>query len=42
VALARAGAIRPLPIETRALAAVSRTLDELKDGGIVGRVVARI
>ena len=42
VALARAGEIRPLPIETRELAAVSRTLDELKDGGIVGRVVARI
>ncbi len=42
VALAREGKIKPIPIETRPLAEVSRTLDELKAGIIVGRVVARI
>lgn len=42
VALARVGKIRPIPIEIRPLAEVSRTLDELKEGTIVGRVVARI
>jgi D-arabinose 1-dehydrogenase-like Zn-dependent alcohol dehydrogenase len=42
VALARAGKINPIPIETRPLSEVSRTLDELKAGAILGRVVARI
>jgi D-arabinose 1-dehydrogenase-like Zn-dependent alcohol dehydrogenase len=42
VALARAGIIKPIPIETRPLAEVSRTLDELKAGTIIGRVVAEI
>lgn len=39
VALAREGKIQPIPIETRQLADVSLTLDQLKQGKIVGRVV---
>lgn len=42
VALAREGKIKPIPIQTRPLSEVSRTLDELKAGKIVGRVVAAI
>jgi D-arabinose 1-dehydrogenase-like Zn-dependent alcohol dehydrogenase len=42
LALARAGKIKPIPIEKRPLAEVSRTLDELKAGSVVGRVVAEI
>lgn len=42
VALAREGKIKPIPIEVRPLSEVSRTLDELKAGMIVGRVVAEI
>ncbi|MDZ4343406.1 MAG: alcohol dehydrogenase [Candidatus Binatia bacterium] len=42
VALARDGKLRPIPIQTRPLSEVSRTLDELKAGTIVGRVVAEI
>jgi D-arabinose 1-dehydrogenase-like Zn-dependent alcohol dehydrogenase len=42
VRLARAGQLRPVPIATRPLAEVSRTLDELKTGTVVGRVVAQI
>jgi D-arabinose 1-dehydrogenase-like Zn-dependent alcohol dehydrogenase len=42
VALARAGKIKPIPIETRPLSEVSRTLDQLKDGAVVGRVVAKV
>ena len=42
VALARAGKITPIPIEKRPLSEVSRILDELKAGGIIGRVVAQI
>lgn len=42
VALAREGKIKPIPLETRPLAEVSRTLDELKAGSVVGRVVAEI
>ena len=42
VALAREGKIKPIPIEKRPLAEVSRTLDELKAGTITGRVVAEI
>ncbi len=42
VALARQGKIKPIPIQTRPLAQVSQTLDELKAGSVVGRVVAQI
>lgn len=42
VALARDGKIKPIPIETRPLAEVSRTLDELKAGSVIGRVVAQV
>ena len=42
VALARKGQIKPIPIETRPLSEVNRTLDELKLGGVVGRVVAEV
>jgi D-arabinose 1-dehydrogenase-like Zn-dependent alcohol dehydrogenase len=41
VALARQGKIKPIPIETRAMSEVSRALDELKAGSVLGRVVAR-
>jgi D-arabinose 1-dehydrogenase-like Zn-dependent alcohol dehydrogenase len=39
VALAREGKLKPIPIIKRPLAEVNRTLDELKAGTIVGRVV---
>jgi D-arabinose 1-dehydrogenase-like Zn-dependent alcohol dehydrogenase len=42
VALARAGKLQPIPIQKRPLAEVSRTLDQLKAGEIIGRVVAEI
>lgn len=42
VALAREGKIKPIPIEKRPLADVSRTLDDLKAGTVTGRVVAEI
>jgi D-arabinose 1-dehydrogenase-like Zn-dependent alcohol dehydrogenase len=42
VALARQGKIKPIPIKKRSLSEVSRTLDELKEGGIVGRVVVEM
>ena len=42
VALARAGTLKPIPIEKRSLADVSRTLDQLKAGVIRGRVVIEI
>lgn len=42
VELARDGKLMPIPLQTRPLAEVSRTLDELKAGKIVGRVVAQI
>lgn len=42
IALARAGKIKPIPIEKRPLAQVSQTLDQLKAGSIVGRVVAAV
>ncbi len=42
VELARAGKLKPIPIEKRPLSEVSRTLDELKAGTVVGRVVAEI
>jgi D-arabinose 1-dehydrogenase-like Zn-dependent alcohol dehydrogenase len=42
VSLAHDGKIRPIPIQKRPLSQVSRTLDELKAGTIVGRVVAEV
>jgi D-arabinose 1-dehydrogenase-like Zn-dependent alcohol dehydrogenase len=39
VALAKSGKLKPIPIEKRSLADVDRTLNELKAGKIVGRVV---
>ncbi len=42
VSLARAGRIKPIPIQRRPLSEVSRTLDELKAGSLIGRVVAEI
>jgi D-arabinose 1-dehydrogenase-like Zn-dependent alcohol dehydrogenase len=42
VALAREGKIKPIPMQTRPLSEVSRTLDELKAGSVIGRVVAEI
>jgi D-arabinose 1-dehydrogenase-like Zn-dependent alcohol dehydrogenase len=39
VALAKAGKLKPTPVETRAASEVNRTLGELKAGKIVGRVV---
>ena len=42
VRLARDGKLKPIPVERRPLSEVSRTLDELKAGKIVGRVVAEI
>ena len=42
VALARQGRIKPIPMETRPLSHVSRTLDELKAGAVVGRVVLEL
>jgi D-arabinose 1-dehydrogenase-like Zn-dependent alcohol dehydrogenase len=42
VALARAGKLKPIPIQKRPLSEVSRTLDELKTGTVVGRVVVDI
>jgi D-arabinose 1-dehydrogenase-like Zn-dependent alcohol dehydrogenase len=40
VSLARAGQITPIPIQKRPLSEVSGTLDELKAGRVIGRVVA--
>lgn len=42
IALARAGKLQPIPIQKRPLSEVSRTLDELKVGAIVGRVVVEM
>ena len=42
IALAREGKLRPIPVQTRPLSEVGRTLDELKTGAILGRVVAEI
>ena len=42
VALARDDKLKPIPIEKRPLSEVSRTLDELKAGAVVGRVVAEV
>lgn len=42
IALAREGKLRPIPIQKRPLSEVSRALDELKAGVILGRVVLEI
>jgi D-arabinose 1-dehydrogenase-like Zn-dependent alcohol dehydrogenase len=42
VALAREGKLKPIPVETRPMTDISRTLDELKAGTVIGRVVAEI
>jgi D-arabinose 1-dehydrogenase-like Zn-dependent alcohol dehydrogenase len=42
VALAREGKLQPIPIQKRLLSEVSRTLDELKAGAVVGRVVVEM
>lgn len=42
VGLARERKIKPIPIEKRPLVDISRTLDELKAGGVIGRVVMQI
>ncbi len=42
VALARTGKLQSIPISTRPLAEVNQTLDELKAGTIIGRVVAKV
>jgi D-arabinose 1-dehydrogenase-like Zn-dependent alcohol dehydrogenase len=39
MALVKAGRIAPIPVETRPLEATSRSLDDLRAGRIVGRVV---
>lgn len=40
VALARSGKLRPIPVAIRPMSEISRTLDELKAGTVIGRVVA--
>ena len=42
VALARARKLKPIPIEKRPLSEVSHTLEQLKAGTVIGRVVAEI
>jgi D-arabinose 1-dehydrogenase-like Zn-dependent alcohol dehydrogenase len=42
VALAKAGKIKPLPLETRPAERISETLDQLKAGTLIGRVVAKM
>ena len=42
VALAREGKLQPIPIQKRLLSEVSGTLDELKAGTVLGRVVVEI
>lgn len=42
VALAREGKLQPIPIQKRLLSEVSRTLDELKAGTVLGRVVVEM
>ena len=42
VELAREGKLKPIPIQKRPLSEVNRTLDQLKAGAIVGRVVVEM
>ena len=37
--MVKAGTINPIPVETRAMSEASRTLDDLREGNIIGRVV---
>jgi len=37
--LVKAGKVAPIPVETRPLGETSRSLDDLRAGKIVGRVV---
>ena len=39
VELAKAGKLKPIPVETRPKDQVTRTLMELRDGKVTGRVV---
>ena len=39
LALVKAGKVAPIPVETRGLDQASRSLDDLRAGKIVGRVV---
>ena len=39
--LVKAGRISPIPIEMRALDQADRTLNQLREGSVVGRVVLR-
>jgi D-arabinose 1-dehydrogenase-like Zn-dependent alcohol dehydrogenase len=39
VAFAQSGKLKPSPVETRPAAEVNRTMEELRDGKIIGRVV---
>jgi len=41
MALVRDGRIPPLPVETRPMAEVTRTLEDLREGRVVGRVAVR-
>ena len=42
VALAKSGKLKAIPVEKRPMSEISRTLDELKAGTVIGRVVAEI
>lgn len=42
VELARSGKLKPMPIEMRASARISESLDQLKAGTLIGRVVAEM
>jgi D-arabinose 1-dehydrogenase-like Zn-dependent alcohol dehydrogenase len=42
VALAKSGKLKSIPVEKRPMSEISRTLDELKAGKVIGRVVAEI
>jgi D-arabinose 1-dehydrogenase-like Zn-dependent alcohol dehydrogenase len=42
IAFAREGKLHPIPIQKRPLSEVSRTLDDLKAGAVVGRVVVEM
>jgi len=42
MALVRARQIEPIPVATRPLAMASRTLDDLRQGKITGRVVLKL
>ena len=39
LALVKAGKVAPIPVELRPLTAAGRTLDDLRQGKVVGRVV---